>query len=319
MQKTTSSASKMRTRASDPVGVPVSSNAGPRHDAEVSVDLWVFSLDLEQAEETRLHAHLSAAERARAARFAFPDLRRQFVAGWGKTREIISRYTGQSACALEFHYNDCGKPFLSSHSGPAPFFNLSHSDSVAALAICWNSEIGVDLERMRPLEEDLAADFFSVSECKALAKLRQSDRMRGFFQCWTRKEAFIKAVGLGLSIPLTSFAVTLDPNEPPRLLSFDGSFTRETAWQLVHFEPMANYVGAIAVPSAAPVVVREFVERRPRHRKDSILAISRQNQPGGRFGGPRHPVRNEDLGRSTAARDPILSRINSRGVFAAEA
>lgn len=161
---------------------------------------------------------LDADEQARADRFRFAEHRRRFIVAHAAVRRILARRLGVAPGELQFATNSHGKPFLTSHDGPV--FSLSHSHELALCAVSAAGELGVDVEWRRELPHaDLARRFFAPDETTALEALAVDDQRAGFFACWTRKEAYIKAKGLGLSLPLHSFAVTVHPRQAPVLLS----------------------------------------------------------------------------------------------------
>jgi len=215
--------------------------------AEEAIDLWSWSLAVDDAAAARLAATLSADELARARRFVFPVHARRFIAARAGLRRILAGYRGCAPADLGFRYAAHGKPALADN-GPPLFFNLSHSGHLAVLGVSTVGEIGVDVETVTAAAEDVAARFFSASECAALAALPQAARAGGFFRCWTRKEAMVKALGEGLSMPLDSFDVTLAPEQPARLLRLAGEPDAAERWSLFHFEPAADCIGAVAVP-----------------------------------------------------------------------
>jgi 4'-phosphopantetheinyl transferase len=213
-----------------------------------TIDLWLWRLDADEAAAARLAVLLDGEERARARRFVFPLHAHRFIAGRARLRLILQDYVGVPAAQLRFDYGAQGKPSLVGAPGAALHFNLSHTGDLAALAVSAESDLGVDIETIRPVTEDVAGRFFSAAERAALAALPADERERGFFRCWTRKEAMIKALGGGLSIALDSFDVTLAPGVPPRLLRLAGEPDAPERWSLLHFEPAADCVGAVAVP-----------------------------------------------------------------------
>lgn len=199
---------------------------GPdRLELSGGVDVWRGSLARDAAELTALAGLLDPAERERAARFVFPVHSVRFTAGRGLLRRVLSRYLGCSPESLIFEYGSQGKPALGSTvatEAPPLSFNLSHCDDLLVIAVTRGRQVGVDVEREREDGLDtagIAERFFSPFERRALDQLAPADRRRGFFSCWTRKEAFIKALGQGLSIPLDAFDVSVDPDGPVRLLS----------------------------------------------------------------------------------------------------
>lgn len=184
-----------------------------------AVHLWAAALDQPDSLLTDMEHTLSPDEIARADRFAFPHLRRQYVAARGILRDILARYLGVSAAGLQFIYGAEGKPSL---VDDRLHFNLSHSQGIVVYAITSPArEVGVDIEYARRSLSDLeglAARTFSRNETAALMNLPPAQRQQAFFNCWTRKEAYIKALGKGLSYPLEEFDVSLRPGDTARLL-----------------------------------------------------------------------------------------------------
>ena len=224
--------------------------AGPLALALDEVHVWRASLRPAPDALARLEAHLSPDERARAARFRFPQHRTAFVAGRGVQREILGRYTGLPPAALSYREGSHGKPEL---DGPATAsgirFNVSNSGDLALYALTLRREIGVDLEQLKPMPDglDIAKRFFSAPENEVFAALPDEVRELAFFRCWTRKEAYIKAVGEGLSMPLDRFDVAFAPGEDPRILRTRGNPAEAERWTMLSLEPGPGYVGALAV------------------------------------------------------------------------
>jgi 4'-phosphopantetheinyl transferase len=208
------------------------------------VDVWRADLELAPPELDRLQETLSADELDRATRFYFPKDQKHFIAARGILRDILSRYLGRSPTALHFFYAFLGKPSLASDCAAESFrFNLSHSGSTALYAVARQREVGIDLERIEPrlVEDDIAERFFSPNEVTKLRSLPASARSQAFFNCWTRKEAYVKARGAGLQIPLESFDVSLAPDEQVAFLS-EG----EVGWSLRALRLDPDYAAAIA-------------------------------------------------------------------------
>jgi 4'-phosphopantetheinyl transferase len=221
----------------------------------ITIDLWIWSLDAGQAERERLARWLSADEAARAARFHFERDQRQHVVAHGRLREILAARTSAAPDRLRFAVSKHGKPTLAEPHGPPPHFNLSHAGGLAALAVSDDAELGLDIEAIRPLKEDVAGRFFSAREVAAYRALPEPDRLPGFYRCWTRKEAVLKSLGDGLSRRLDSFDVTLRAEEPPRIERIDGEPDAPRDWSLLHFDPAPGFVGAIALRSQGRAVV----------------------------------------------------------------
>jgi len=192
-----------------------------------------------------LTAVLSDDERGRAERFRFEPGRCQFTAARAALRCILAAYLDKSPTALTFGYGERGKPFLPER--PVRF-NLSHSGDWALCALCLNHAVGVDIEFMRADREldKLARRFFASSEAEALAALPETQRVQGFYNCWTRKEAYIKACGDGLWRALDQFRVTLDPAQAPALVWTEGDPGEAAQWTVVALDPAPGYAAALA-------------------------------------------------------------------------
>jgi 4'-phosphopantetheinyl transferase len=176
----------------------------------------------------------------------------RFVAARGFLRLLFAHYLGASPAAVSFTYSSQGKPALDSPS-PAFSFNLAHSEDVAVCALTLRNAVGVDVERIRTNFDldQLAEASFSSYEVAALRSLPEQERVEAFFRCWTRKEAYIKARGEGLAIPLRDFDVSLTPNEPALLLASREDPAAAQRWQLHDLSVRAGYAGALAVEGGA--------------------------------------------------------------------
>jgi 4'-phosphopantetheinyl transferase len=191
---------------------------------------------------------LSDAERARADRFHFPADRARFVASHAALREILAFYLDIEPVALAFGESVHGKPFVEApDAGRELRFSLSHSGDVALVAVGRGWEVGVDVERVRPLDdlEGFATRYFSPAERDALARVPSADRVRAFFEVWTLKEAYLKACGEGLLRALDAFDVTVGEAQP-RLLAVRDRPGDEARWTLQRLAPGAGYLGALA-------------------------------------------------------------------------
>jgi 4'-phosphopantetheinyl transferase len=214
-----------------------------------SEEVHVWRLTLRQPQECleRLNRTLAPDERDRAERFYFDRHRERFVAARGLLRVILGLYLCRQPESVHFRYGTYGKPALAV-CDPL-HFNLSHSGDAALLGVTRVRELGVDLEQVRPRPylEDIARRFFAPAEVAALAALASEDRELAFFNCWTRKEAFIKAGGEGLSRPLDQFTVSLRPGEPARLLEVAGDPDEASRWTLHSLAPWPGFVACLAV------------------------------------------------------------------------
>jgi 4'-phosphopantetheinyl transferase len=211
------------------------------------VHLWVIRMEASEDNFVRSLSWLSPEEMARAERFHFDRHRRAFVLGRAALRALLATYLGIDAVEIRFVYGAQGKPALADASSPLRF-NVSNSGNLAAYAFTNICEIGIDVEQHRKLHdlESIAHRFFSPEETTELLELSAADKTAAFFHCWTRKEAYIKAKGGGLSIPLDSFRVTLRPGVAARMVSLAGSVDAAGGWTLHSFDPAPDYAGAIA-------------------------------------------------------------------------
>jgi 4'-phosphopantetheinyl transferase len=210
---------------------------------EGEIHVWRACLDCEDKMLLQFEATLTSDEKARADRFFFQRDRKSFVITRGILRELLARYLNRTPPQLEFDYNPQGKPFLHSDLIGRPVqFNVSHSHGLALFAFSVGRHLGVDIELIRPNSagDEIAERYFSPQEVMELRALPLRLRDEGFFLCWTRKEAYVKARGEGLHIPLVSFHVSLTPGQPERLQSPDSS-----NWSLLSLRPSPEHVGAL--------------------------------------------------------------------------
>lgn len=231
---------------------------GPQALDGRAVHLWVLRLEAAESTFDRACSWLADDEMARAGRFRFDRHRRAYVLGRAALRTLLGSYLGIAPAEVRFAYGPQGKPALADSSSSLRF-NASNSGDLAACAFTRGCEIGVDIERHRPVRdlEHIADRFFSPQEAAEVLALPDPDKEQGFFNCWTRKESYIKAMGGGLSIPLDSFQVTLGPGEAPRMVSLGGSTEAARCWTLHDFAPAEGYTGAIAYPDALRVIVEQ--------------------------------------------------------------
>lgn len=214
------------------------------------VHVWRASLSLTASSVQSLQQTLAADEQARADRFHFQRDREHFIIARGVLRAILGCYLRREPSQLRFCYNSHGKPVLAKESGGDVFrFNVSHSHGLALYAVTRGREVGVDLEHIRPHLDliEIAERFFSPREVAVLRALPPRMQTYAFFSCWTRKEAYIKAKGEGLSIPLDQFDVSLAPGEPAALLHTQWDDQEASRWSLRELNPGPGYVAALAV------------------------------------------------------------------------
>lgn len=215
------------------------------------VDLWYVLLDkaADPALLDRYRELLTPDELARERRFLAEQARLQYLAGRALIRTALSHYAEVRPEAWQFSYNPHGKPAVSSPPEPHLEFNLSHTDGVLVLAVTAGPPVGVDVEsRCRKSNAlELADRFFAAPEADALQSLPPDQRDARFFQFWTLKEAFIKARGTGLAMPLDRFAFTLAPGQPPRIAFFGVEQETPDQWQFFQFHLAPNFQIALAV------------------------------------------------------------------------
>lgn len=220
--------------------------APPVGDGEVLV--WRITLDDLDGSWQDALALLDDHERWRADRLQGWRDRQRFVVAHAALRAILGRSLAIHPAEVRFAGGPGAKPSLEGAAGDGLRFNLSHSYQLAVVALARRRDVGVDIERLRQSlpHEAIAAEFFSLAERAALAALPPGQRTRAFYRCWTRKEAFVKARGLGLRAPLGSFDVTLAPGEPARLLACREAGVDAGAWSLDDLDLPPGYVGAVA-------------------------------------------------------------------------
>ena len=214
------------------------------------VHVWQVALSQPPTFVLSLRDILVAEEIQRADRFVFPIHRQRFTVARGALRTILGLYLGQKPSDISFAYNRYGKPSIGRTADAAPIrFNLSHSAEHALCAITWNRDVGIDIEAMREIVDSdrMAARYFDPLENASYQKLPSGDKMEGFFARWTMKEAYIKARGEGLSIPLDQFTISTAPDSTGfhRVTSVDPH--DDERWTIARLSPPTGYVAAIAV------------------------------------------------------------------------
>ncbi len=220
----------------------------PPRLARNEIHVWRLRLEPDAAEEWRLTECLAPDELARAQRFRFEPDRRRFILRRTRLRQILADYLGVTPVAVCFSNNEHGKPAIVGVAEAGDLrFSYSHSADVALLAVTLEREVGADLEQHRAMPDalQLASAFFAPAEVAALKQLPETELESAFFDCWTRKEAFIKALGLGLSFPLNAFVVSL--GEPVRLLELHGAPPPVGAWTLHSLSVGPGFSAALAV------------------------------------------------------------------------
>ncbi len=218
------------------------------------IEVVVVRLDVTPDEFHTSAALLSAAERERASRLAFGADRRRFTIARAGLRTLLAARLGVTPEAVELIYGKNGKPALGRDQAESGLhFNLSHSGEIAAYAFSLEQEIGIDVETIREVEnaDNIAARFFSDHENEVYNSLDPIDKPVAFLNCWTRKEAFIKACGDGLTYSLKSFDVSLRPGEPAEILRVGDIPGDECGWSLHAIYPGPGVVGACVLRTAA--------------------------------------------------------------------
>jgi 4'-phosphopantetheinyl transferase len=211
-------------------------------DLADDLHIWYFSLDCERADISNLDRLLSDAERQRVGRLVNRELQNKQIVVRSSVRSILSEYLNLAPLQVEFTIGGHGKPALLNREFE---FNLSHAHNLAVLAVCAHYPVGVDLEYVRPIAAaDLVARFFAPVEQAAFDRLPETAKVNGFFHAWTQKEAYLKAMGTGLSTPLDRIVVAIDPATPPQVTDLDRASAIPPEWcieSLEHLPP--NYLG----------------------------------------------------------------------------
>jgi 4'-phosphopantetheinyl transferase len=221
--------------------------------SEDEVQLWRVDLEAIRGDESRWQKLLSADESARASRFHFSRDRQRFVASRALLRTILASYLATEPDGVSFAYSAKEKPSLGpANAGSDVTFNITHSGGIALLAFARRREIGVDVEQLRSDFdlEGIAHRFFSAHEQTQLATVPLEEKAAAFFRCWTRKEAYIKATGDGLSLPLTQFDVSIRAGELNALLATRPDGSEAVRWLLQEVPAGPGYIGALCVSGA---------------------------------------------------------------------
>lgn len=216
------------------------------------VHVWRAELEIPETELPDLQQLLSEDEQERAVAFYFDQHRKHYIAGRAMLRILLGNYLECAPEEIEFTYNTYGKPTLSgNHKAHALGFNVSHSYGMALFAFVLGRGLGVDIEKIRPrmLNDKIPEHFFAPEEVNALRKLPQPEQVEAFFNCWTRKEAFVKAHGKGLALPLNGFVVSC--GSEPELLSTAFDPPAAEQWKLYSLAPFDGYAAALAIEGQA--------------------------------------------------------------------
>ena len=234
------------------------SNPRPLDDREVHI--WFRSLDTAGVDAPAVLPCLSADECQRAQRFHYDQHRNEFILSRGTLRLVLASYLGEPPGRLRFEYAEQGKPALAkAHSEHRLSFNLSHTYGMMLLAVVRQRSVGVDIEKIRSdfNVREIAERFFSVAEQSGLRRLPEEEQYEVFFRCWTRKEAYIKATGEGLSLPLRDFDVSLDADSAA-LVATRPDENEAQHWKMLNLRIAPGYAAAaaIAADNASEFAVR---------------------------------------------------------------
>jgi 4'-phosphopantetheinyl transferase len=230
----------------------------PRHSplalAPGSLHVWRVSLDLPAPAVERLSGLLSPDELEREAHYRHADLRRRFVVARGALRYLLGAYLLTDPHQVSFHLSAAGKPSIASPESGLPLsFSLSHSGNLALVALAWQAPLGIDLEDLaRPIDyQAVAARFFAPAETSRLNELPVDLRREMFLRTWVLKEAYLKALGCGLTRSLDRIEVSITPGEAARLVADRDDPQAPTRWKLLDIDPGSGYTAALAVERRA--------------------------------------------------------------------
>lgn len=213
------------------------------------VHLWRANLNLSTATIEELATILSTDEIARADRFRFAKDRNRFIAARSILRQLLANYLQISPNKLQFEYSDRGKPSIPNNSLQ---FNVSHSHEYAFYGFIYNHAIGVDLEYLRAMEDavKIAERFFSPREFQCISRHPQAQQQQIFFKFWTAKEAYLKAIGTGLSGSIADVEIAVEHQESPQLLAIKGDKIAAANWSMYSCIPATDYVATIAIATS---------------------------------------------------------------------
>lgn len=219
----------------------------PREISDNEIHIYQSYINKPPSETDNFRNILSQDELQKADRYKFDSDRNNYITCRAILRNILSQYTDFSPEDINFSYTDKGKPYLKNNEIN---FNVAHSNNYAVYALIKEKEVGIDLEFLREIPDALkiASRYFSSSEITDLKKISDAKLDRAFLNCWTRKEAFIKATGDGLSYPLSDFSVSLD-SDLPEILLIKKKPNEIKKWSLYDVEVEAGYISSLAVMS----------------------------------------------------------------------
>lgn len=220
-----------------------------RLPGEREVHVWIVKLEAGETSTGAYSRSLSEEETQRASQFRYEHLRQDFTLSRGVLRALLGRYLAIEPSRIRFSYGPRGKPRVAFPDTPLEF-NVAHSGRFASYAFAVGCELGLDIEEVRPMtdQEGIVRQFFSPEECAEWLELEPAQRDEAFYRCWTSKEAYIKALGDGLSMPLDSFRVSVRPGVPAELIHAAGDPDAANRWALHSLVPAEGYSGTLAVP-----------------------------------------------------------------------
>ncbi|HEY1806694.1 MAG TPA: 4'-phosphopantetheinyl transferase superfamily protein [Terracidiphilus sp.] len=210
------------------------------------IHIWIFPTEAPNDLVARFERILPSEEVDRGARFHSTHLRDSFVLARGALRFLLGKYLNTDPASIRFVYGLRGKPALASVTGID--FNMTHSGTMAAIALTMDCPLGIDLEQIRPISDmqEIAARFFCPEEASEVMSLSAAERERAFFRCWTRKESYIKATGDGLFTPLDDFRVTVLCGTPARFVHLARDLVAAQKWTLHDLNLVPDYAAALA-------------------------------------------------------------------------
>ncbi len=216
-------------------------------DSQSDLHMWQFSLQQQEQKTLLLKALLSREERAKSERFSTALLQCRFVAARASLRVIIASYLNAEPSEIEFEYGQFCKPAIKT-KGASLQFNMAHSNDLGVIAITSEKHVGIDVEHVSTVVDmdNIVAHAFSPYERSVYSAIPADLRANVFLRCWTRKEAYMKATGMGLSLPPDKFDVTLIPGEIPRLLRVEHDPDEVSRWSLSDFDLATDYIGTVA-------------------------------------------------------------------------
>lgn len=225
------------------------------------IDVWTFSVAGTDEAYEQMRALLTPDELARADRFIVDSPRHRFVMGRGSLRLILASYLNCQPREVIFEYGEHGKPTLMNTVAAGLRFNASGSYDLAACAVTMDRELGIDIENTRRTKDfdQIVERFFTAAERDAYRRLTTEEKHAAFFRGWTRKEAYLKATGSGLTRPLASFEITLAPGDEARLVADERIAGAPQRWTFLDIAPGEHYAGSLVIADdARPICYRRL-------------------------------------------------------------